>query len=340
MSMDVPGLREKIEAHLLKAEGRAVKVAAAEVLAGGACQENFKVDLDQGAGAERWVLRSDARSSLTGSLDRAHELEVIRAAVAAGVKTPPPMWPSVGLLRDGATAYFLPWRDGEAIGRRIVKSKDLEAARAKLPVELAIELAKIHTVRPASHPALMNGAAAAAAAFDPAPSSLTRLRARMDAIEPSPSRELVLRWLVDHLPAPEPAVLCHGDFRTGNFLVTPGGLSAILDWEFAHWGSPSFDLAWLCVRDWRFGQLALPVGGFSTREPFYAAYEAASGSTVDRARLHWWEVFGNLAWAVGSVQQAHRYLSGAESDLELVAIGRRAAEMEWEALRLIEHGRI
>ncbi len=337
MSMDVPGLREKIEGHLQRAEGRRIGVAVAEVLAGGACQENIKVELE---GGERWVLRSDARSSLTGSLDRARELEVIRAAVAAGVRTPPPKWPATGLLREGATSYFLEWREGEAIGRRVVKSKELEAARGTLPAELARELAKIHGIRPADHPTLMDGAAAAAPSFDPAVASLARLRARMDSLEPSPSRELVHRWLADHLPAKEDAVLCHGDFRTGNFLVAPDGLSAILDWEFAHWGARAFDLAWICVRDWRFGQLALPVGGFAGREPFYAAYEAASGVHLDRARLHWWEVFGNLAWAVGSVQQAHRYISGAESDLELVAIGRRAAEMEFEALRLIEKGRI
>lgn len=340
MSMDAAGLaetREKIEAHLTRAEGRAMRVVSAEVLAGGACQDNLKVVLE---GGERWVLRSDARSSLTGSLDRARELEVITAAVAAGVKTPPPRWPANGLLRAGATSYFLGWRDGEAIGRRVVKSKELAAARAKLPGELAAELAKIHSVRPADHRALLDGALAAAPSFDPAVAALGRLRARMDALEPSPSRELIFAWLASHMPPKEDAVLCHGDFRTGNFLVTPDGLSAVLDWEFAHWGARGFDVAWLCVRDWRFGQLALPVGGVGERAPFYAAYESASGARLDLAVLHWWEVFGNLAWAVGSVQQAHRYISGAESDLELVAIGRRAAEMEFEALRLIERGRI
>ncbi len=340
MSMDVAALaalRAKIEAHLSRAEGHAVRVTSAEVLAGGACQDNFKVELE---GGERWVLRSDARSSLTGSLVRAEELEVIRAAVAAGVKTPPPKWPASGLVRDGATAYFLAWRDGDAIGRRVVKAKELEGARAKLPAELARELAKIHGIRPHDHPGLIGGARAAEASFDPAVTSLERLRARMDMLEPSPSRELLHRWLADHLPSKEDAVLCHGDFRTGNFLVMPDGLSAILDWEFAHWGARAFDLAWICVRDWRFGQLALPVGGFARREPFLAAYEEASGVRVEPSRLHWWEVFGNLAWAVGSVQQAHRYISGAESDLELVAIGRRAAEMEFEALRLVERGKV
>jgi hypothetical protein len=38
------------------------------------------------------------------------------------------------------------------------------------------------------------------------------------------------------------------------------------------------------------------------------------------------------------VYQGERYLSGDESDLELIAIARRAVEMEFEAIRLIERG--
>ncbi len=81
-----------------------------------------------------------------------------------------------------------------------------------------------------------------------------------------------------------------------------------------------------------------PVGGFAKREPFYAAYEKASGRQVDRADVHWWEVMGNLRWGAGACYQAERVLTGGEWDLELLAIGRRAAEMEYEILRLIEAG--
>src|SRR5262249_19691351 len=147
-----------------------------------------------------------------------------------------------------------------------------------------------------------------------------------------------LDWLIANALVTSERTLVHADFRTGNFMVSAQGLDAVLDWEFAHWGDPFEDLGWLCVRDWRFGQLAKPVGGIACRAEFYAAYEKASGRQVDPTWVHYWEVTGNVRWAVGSIYQGERYLSGEESDIELLAIARRAVEMEFEALRLIERG--
>jgi aminoglycoside phosphotransferase (APT) family kinase protein len=132
--------------------------------------------------------------------------------------------------------------------------------------------------------------------------------------------------------------LVHGDFRTGNFMVGERGLVALLDWEFARWGDPHEDLAWLCVRDWRFGQIKETAGGFTSRADFAAKYAAASGRAVDPVRLHWWEVMGNLRWGIGAVVQGQRFLKGSTQDLEMLAIPRRSAEMAYEALRLIEVG--
>ena len=119
-------------------------------------------------------------------------------------------------------------------------------------------------------------------------------------------------------------------------MIDENGLQGVLDWEFAHWGDPVEDIGWLCVRDWRFGQIERPAGGLTTRERFCALYTDASGHAVDRARLHWWEVCGNLRWGVAAALQGLRYAAGG--DFELLAIPRRAAEMEYEALRLIERG--
>ncbi|MEQ1507634.1 MAG: phosphotransferase family protein, partial [Myxococcota bacterium] len=209
------------------------------------------------------------------------------------------------------------------------------------PGQLAAALAAIHRITPdAGAPSLSEvphsagpgpgGGRTATAAI------LAFNRQQLDALpQPRPALELVVRWLEAHAPPDREVVLAHGDFRTGNFMVGPAGLTAVVDWEFAHWGSPADDLGWLCVRDWRFGRAARPAGGLERREAFVEAYLAAGGRSVTPAELHWWELAGNLRWAAGAHWQAQRVLSGAETDLELLAIGRRACEIEYEALRLI-----
>lgn len=306
-------------------------------LHGGACQENFRVDVTVNDAPLRLALRSDAPTSLPGSIKRKAEFAVIEAAVKAGVKTPGVRWLTSSLLRDGADAYFLEWAKGEAIGRRVVRNAEFEGARAKLPLELAETLAKLHTVTPENATNLP---------FSPPPNGPARaaiddLKKMLDGL-PSvyPAVEFALNWLEGRLPQNEDVVLVHGDFRTGNFMVTPEGLSALLDWEFSHFGSPYEDLAWISVRDWRFNRLDKPIGGFAERGPFYEAYARASGRTIDLDQVLWWEICGNLRWAVGSTFQGERYLSGEQRDLELIAIARRNVEMEFEALRLILKGKL
>jgi aminoglycoside phosphotransferase (APT) family kinase protein len=336
-----PALSAAVQAHLAREIGAPVTVAALSLLGGGACQENFALDVDlpaeakELAGKRKLVMRADARRSLEGSIDRKAECAVVRAAAAAGVKTPDARWFGEGITRPGAGAYFLDWMPGVAIGRRVVRDKELATARRGLATELAAELAKIHTITPASPSPPLS----IAPDFDPIRSALEFARAAFEKLdEPRPGLALALAWLEAHLPSDRSVVLVHGDFRTGNFLVTERGLSAILDWEFAHWGCPAEDVAWICLRTWRFGENRLGAGGFAKRSDFIAAYAAASGREVSRADVHFWEVLGNVRWAAGCVQQGERYLSGAEKDLELVAIPRRAVEMEYEALRLVEMG--
>lgn len=297
-------------------------------LHGGACQELFKIDARVNGAPKRFVLRSDAKSSLPGSLDRRAEHEIITRARCAGVRTPAAFGLAQGLVREGAYSYFLDWVDGETIGAKVLRDPALASARESLPRALAHELARIHSVPydGASMDAAVEAIAAQRAALDRTPS-------------PRPALEYVLSWLDAHRPPPGELTLVHGDFRTGNFSVRPDGLAAIFDWEFAHWGCPLEDLAWLCLRDWRFGQVKLAAGGICAREKFYALYEEASGRSVDPELVRWWEIMSNVRWAVGAYVQGLRYLQGVESDLELIAIGRRAQEMEFEALRLIDHAR-
>ena len=157
---------------------------------------------------------------------------------------------------------------------------------------------------------------------------------RAAAPNPHPVFELAFRWLRAGLPQAAAETLVHGDYRLGNFLYTEEGLQGVVDWELAHWGDPMEDLGWLSVRSWRFGGQE-PVAGLAPRAEFFRLYEEAGGLPVDRDRVRFWEVFGNLRWGIITIAQAVAYISGQSRSVELASIGRRTAETEYELLNLI-----
>jgi hypothetical protein len=131
-------------------------------------------------------------------------------------------------------------------------------------------------------------------------------------------------------------VLCHRDFRTGNYMLDGRELTGILDWEFAGWGDPDEDIGWLCCKGWRFARLDREAGGIADRAVFYRAYEEASGRRLDPERVRFWEVLANVRWAVIALQQSDRYLIGGARDLSTAIIGRRATECDLELLMLLD----
>jgi aminoglycoside phosphotransferase (APT) family kinase protein len=165
---------------------------------------------------------------------------------------------------------------------------------------------------------------------------LAQLRATYDTLaQPHPVFELAFSELgPDRVPAQRTFV--HGDFRMGNLLVGTSGVSAVLDWELCHLGDPVEDLGWLCVPAWRFARRNVPAAGLGTREQLRAAYERHAGRAVDAGELARWELAGTLRWGVICVMQAFKHLSGAQRSVELAVIGRRACEVEWDLLELLD----
>jgi aminoglycoside phosphotransferase (APT) family kinase protein len=216
---------------------------------------------------------------------------------------------------------------GTALGNRITRA----GAQPALAETLARELARIHGIQP-PHPTL---GFLGAIRDTPATDAIATYRAYLDEMpEPHPVLEWTLRWLETNAPPMGETVLCHRDFRTGNYMVDDDALTAILDWEFAGWGDPHEDIAWFCARCWRFAGPRLDAGGIAARDVFYRAYEQAAGRTIDPALVQYWEAMAHVRWAVIALQQAMRHRSGNEVSLELALIGRRIAEIEYECLKL------
>lgn len=297
-------------------------------LSGGASRETWSFDAvtDDGT-VEELVLRRDPGSSIGGT-DRSTEYELLLAAGAAGVPVPQVRFllDETDELGDG---FVMARIGGETIPRKILRDPEYDSTRSNLAAQCGEIAARIHAVGPAGLPDLP---------VQDAPTQVAQYRTILDGFgEPHPAFELGLRWLEERAPARsiEPR-LVHGDFRNGNFIVGPEGIRAVLDWELAHLGDPVEDLGWLCVKSWRFGNVERRAGGFGTAEQLLDAYTAAGGGEVEPARLRYWEVFGTLKWGVICEVQCFTHLNGIVRSVELAALGRRVAEMEWDLLELLD----
>jgi len=296
-----------------------VELGAVLPLRGGAVRRHWRVDAAIDGALKSFVLRADGLTSLGFGLDLAQEFALLRVLAEAGIAAPRPVAFSDRAAITGSPFHLTEFLPGSADPAALAAAPANEA----LAEFLGRELASLHRLRPALP-------------FLPAVPALDECRALLDRMgEARPAAEWAMRWLARHAPAPPPPVLCHGDFRTGNYLVTEGRFVAILDWEFAHWGDPDFDIAWFCARFWRFGRNERVAGGIAPLAAFLAGYEAASGRRVDPERLRYWEVMAALKWLVIALLQRNRFLREGERNLDLALTGRRAAECEYEMLRLV-----
>jgi len=289
------------------------------LLAGGASKEAWAVD----AGGEKLLVRRAAVGVIhRHTLSLADEFAVLEAAYAAGVKAPKPLQYIPNLA--GREAFVMERLEGETIGRRIVQKDELAAARDALPVQMAEELAKIHAI-PASRVAFLPNA------------QLERMVEELDEVgEPHPAIELGLWWLRENRPPERDPVVVHGDYRIGNLVVGEQGLVGVLDWEFAHLDDPVRDLAFALVRAWRFGVPEKRLGGVGPVEPYLERYNELTGFEVQPSELDYWELAGNVGWAIGCLTQMMRHLRGQDRSVELATLGRLGAEVEYEICHLLE----
>ena len=317
---------------------RGAKVIEFEKLSGGAIQDNFGLSLQieggERPGLQEFVVRQDAPSGVAESLSRPEEFRVLEAAFKAGVTVPEPLWLCEDLDVSGQLFYVMTRADGSASPRKLVKSDLTVEQRRNIVRRLGAELAKLHTVRP---PVRSLDFLTLPGQDGAALSRVTIYRRHLREIaEPHPVLEWALNWLEDNTPEPGPAVLCHCDFRTGNYMMAGENLTAILDWEFAAWSDPAEDLGWFCSRSWRFGAHEREAGGVGEKQDFLDGYREAGGTEVDPTAVSYWEVMALVRWAMIALQQARRHISGEQRSLELALTGRMVAQMEYDLLTQIQ----
>jgi aminoglycoside phosphotransferase (APT) family kinase protein len=314
-------LQESLAAVLRPILQGDVAIENLRALTGGASRTTWAFDAATGEGSRSLILRIGPPDDVHAAM----ELEARAQAAAAATGAPVP---HILVADDSPAALGNPFLicdeiKGETIVRRIQRTLD-DSGRTRLLRQCAQALAAIHR------------ADANLSGLD-REDQLAEWRGRLDAMgDTTATFEWAFRWLAAHQPAPSPPRLVHGDYRMGNLIADGSDLAAVLDWELVHIGEVYEDLAWFCIRAWRFGAPAdRDAGGLGSAEDFLRAYEQAGGATVDRLAFHWWLVLATLRWGVICRYQAERHLSGQHRSVELAAIGRRVCETEWDLLDLL-----
>lgn len=289
-------------------------------LSGGANMESWLF----ACGGERFVLRrAPSAEWLDGRpLKIDGEAAVIRAAASAGVRAPEVV---VELAPQDELGLGFVMR---CLAGTADPSVVLDDPGPQLIVDIAEDLARIHSVDPGTLP------------FLPALSPAEGVEGLHDQWAgfgaDRPIIALGLAWLRANLPEPGAPSLVHGDLRIGNVMAEHGRLTGVLDWELAHSGDYHEDLAYGCMTVWRFGRLDKPAFGCADLETYFAAYEAAGGRAVDRARFRFWLVYRTVWWALGCLGMGGYWRQGTDRSLERVVVARRCAEQELDLLRLLE----
>ena len=326
-----------LAALLARAVPGCIGLESARRLSGGASQETYAIVAATTAGTRRFALRRAPGGAVEATAYGRPGLDVEARLItlARAARVPEPEIVHVLSPADGLGAGFLmSWVEGETLGARIARHEDFASVRPQLARQCGEILARIHGIEVTAH-----GLDQVLERLDPE-TFVRRQWAQYQSFgTPQPLIDYTARWLLAHLPPPRALTLVHNDFRNGNLMVTAqAGIVAVLDWEVAHIGDPMRDLGWLCTNSWRFGVSERVVGGFGDLDDLISGYEAASGQTVDRAAVHFWQVFGSFWWAIGCLTMFQHHRIGTDATVERPAIGRRSSECQVDCVNLIIPG--
>lgn len=317
-----------------------VTVSNLHRIPGGASRETWSFDAewsDNGLSSrEGFIIRRDPDASVLVT-ERDLEFNVMNAAHRHGVPVPKMRWlePSGEWLQR---PFFVMERiDGcEASPTKVLMDPRFTQAREKVAADFVSVLARIHAIDSADESLAFFGS-------PPRPDECwlreiqhwEQVVAR-DTLEPQPVLSAAFRWLRHNPPPPaQRIVLVHADYRTGNFLCTPEGeIKGILDWEMAHLGDPLEDVAWSCIRPWRWLGNEL-VGGLMERDAYFQQYSRAAAVEVDEKSIRFWEVLGNVKLAAIFITGARGFCDGRTRAAMMAFLGRNIGRLELEIMDLM-----
>ena len=283
--------------------GAALKVESARLLPGGRSKQTILVSV---SGARdlpgRLVIRQDWAQAVTGT-SVATEFAVLDRVAQAGVRVPVPLILELSKEALGAPFLVVTRLDGKVEGELYQPTPSAQPVR-----ELAEQVGRIHALE-AGQFLQMPGIVERTHTPEQLAADVARIGAVMEKLcQPMPlTIRLALDWLARSAPRVKgPRTLVHGDISFHNLMSDDGHLSAILDWEMAHVGSPGLDLGYMKVAV----EKAIPWDEFLT------IYRASGGPAIDPFVIDWYSLYTNVWFLHMIVQARYAVVSGAMHDME------------------------
>ena len=312
-------------------------IASARWLSGGASKLQMAFDLEwNGADAhgplrtDPMVLRMEPPEAIVET-SRLREFEML-SMVEGTVPVPPCYWvdeegvhlPYPGLVYGFAAGATKP-RSRPATQVTGIGTNFGPGLRDRLADQFVAHLAAIHTI-PIERQAMLTSFAPAEIGTN---ASVLRQIAwwrrvwEEDRPEDLPLVDVAARWLITNAPPLDHVSVVHGDFRAGNFLFDEdsASITAWLDWELSVLGDRHQDLTWITGA--HFGHYhedgrTFLACGLLPADDLYGRYEAASGLTVDPARLRYYRIFNDFVSCVHMCATAVRVARGGKSHQDVV----------------------
>ncbi|MGE2692794.1 phosphotransferase family protein [Mycolicibacterium pulveris] len=245
---------------------------------GGASRQAWFVD----AGTQKLFLRYDPREPEAGG--PFHPLQV-EAEIMAELHRHGVTVPRVIAAHPVRQAVLSERVDGDT-WFRLIKDPDEQVRTAQ---DFIAKLAVLHRIDAGELRIDSLGPAGPVAGHVRA--EIAAMRARLDRYgKPAPLLRFCIDWLDRNVPDYDgPTVLVQGDTGPGNFMYADGAVTAIVDWELAHFGDPMDDIAWLSLRT-----VQDTFTDFGAR---LAEYEQLSGHRIDEDRVWYYRLFAEARLA-------------------------------------------
>ncbi|MBM4383716.1 MAG: phosphotransferase family protein [Deltaproteobacteria bacterium] len=236
-------------------------------------REAWLVDVSRPDGSRaEWFLSVDrAKPARPNPFSLARETRVLGALGANGIRVP--------RIHGWSEAHQV------ALQERVRGSADLPPAppaeRRAVLLDFVEEIARMHALTPAQL------ALDLAIPQTPAEAALGEVNTLEGMLaghrEPEPIARFGVAWLRKHVPEKlDRVALVQGDTGPGNFLYEGARMTALVDFEWAHFGDPMEDLGNFCVREF-----FAPCGGVAEA---LAHYGKLTGAPVPLGRVRYFRV--------------------------------------------------